>query len=739
VDETVDMALNSTDAEADPLLDPALYINRELSWIEFNRRVLEEAQDPTVPLLERLRFISIFASNFDEFFMVRVANLKEKIAQGITTTSGGDQMLPREQMDRISHLAHDLYLRAVACLQEEILPPLGDAGIRILTAAELSEQDSQYLDELFAREIFLVLTPLAVDPSHPFPHLAPKSLNLAIRLRRPHEKQVRLAFVQVPSVLARYVVLRKHESGCRLFPLEEAIRRNLRAIFPGMKILDASVFRVTRDSDLDLDDYEEIKDLAETIERQVRERRLGAATRLEVEFGAPPELIEELRDALDLEPEDVYELPGPIDMTGLSQICSLPGYRDLRYPEFVPRVDPAIQGASKLWTSIRQGDILLHHPYDSFKPVLDFVSGAADDPDVLAIKQTLYRTSQDSPIIRALQRAAENGKQVTAIVELQARLDEERNIAWARALERSGVHVVFGFVGVKTHCKVALVVRRDEDGIRRYVHLSTGNYNPETARIYTDVGLLTCDRDFADDVSVLFNYLTGFSELPDWKKIKVAPTGLRNFLIEKIRAEADLGARGRIVAKVNAVLEPSIVRELYAASRAGVRIELVCRGICALRPKLKGYSETVRVASIVDRFLEHSRIFYFGGGGEPEVYVGSADWMDRNLRRRIEVVFPIEDERLRARLFLVLAVSLRDDVKARDLHPDGTWRRPPRASKGAPMRSQSYFLEHGDQPNLPPRRKRPLLLEDVEAWLEQSELEGACDPGPAPRLEAAAG
>lgn len=734
----MDKAPKSIDVEADPLLDPALYINRELSWIEFNRRVLEEAQDATVPLLERLRFVSIFASNFDEFFMVRVANLKEKIAQGITTTSGGDQMLPREQMDRISHLAHDLYLRAVACLQEEILPPLADAGIRIVSAAELSDQESQYLDELFAREIFLVLTPLAVDPSHPFPHLAHKSLNLAIRLRRPHEKQIRLAFVQVPSVLARYVVLRKHEAGCRVFPLEEAIRRNLRTIFPGMKILDASVFRVTRDSDLDLDDYEEIKDLAETIERQVRERRLGAATRLEVELGAPPELIEELRDALDLEPEDVYELPGPIDMTGLSQICGFPGYRELRYPEFVPRVDQAIAGASKLWTSIRQGDILLHHPYDSFKPVLDFVSSAADDPDVLAIKQTLYRTSQDSPIIRALQRAADNGKQVTAIVELQARLDEERNIAWARALERSGVHVVFGFVGVKTHCKVALVVRRDEDGIRRYVHLSTGNYNPETARIYTDLGLLTCDRDFADDVSVLFNYLTGFSELPDWKKIKVAPTGLRNFLIEKIRAEAEFGARGRIVAKVNAVLEPSIVRELYAASRAGARIELICRGICAMRPKLKGYSETVRVVSIVDRFLEHSRIFYFGGGGRPDVYVGSADWMDRNLRRRIEVVFPIEDERLRARLFQVLAVSLRDDVKARDLHPDGAWRRLPRARKGAPMRSQSFFLEKGDRPDLPPRRKRPLVLEDVEAWLEQGEL-GGSEPGPAPRLESAAG
>ena len=707
----------------DPLDAPNLYINRESSWIEFNRRVLEEAQDPSVPLLERLKFISIFGSNFDEFFMVRVANLKEKIAQGISSTSGGDKMVPREQLDRISRASHDLYLRAVACLKEEILPALADAGIRILHEGDLTEGESQYVDELFQREIFLVLTPLAVDPSHPFPHLLARSLNIAIRLRRPNDKQVRLAFVQVPAVLARFVVLPRDGKGNRLFPLEEIIRRHLRDLFPGMKILDSAVFRITRDSDLDLDDYEEIKDLAETIERQVLQRRHGVATRLEVEIGTSPELVEELREALDLESGDIYELPGPIDLTSFSQICSLPGYLNLRNAEFVPRVEPRVQNAHNIWNAIRQGDVLLHHPYESFKPVVDFISQAADDPDVLAIKQTLYRTSSDSPIIRSLQRAAERGKQVTALVELQARLDEERNIAWARALERSGVHVVFGFVGLKTHCKVALVVRREEDGIRRYVHLSTGNYNPDTARLYTDLGLLTCDRDFADDVSVLFNYLTGFSELPSWKKLKVAPTGLRMFLLDRIQAEGSLGSKGRIVAKLNAVLEPSIIHALYEASQAGCKIDLICRGISALRPGLKGVSETIRVVSIVDRFLEHSRIFYFGNSGQPEIYIGSADWMDRNLRRRIEVVFPIIDDKLRARMMHILAVSLHDNVKARYLLPEGVWRRVQR-TKGEPaLRSQSYFLQYGDQPPALGKKKKAGTLEDFEANLLEAGAE----------------
>jgi polyphosphate kinase len=718
----VDKVTSRNPAEPEVVSDPRLFINRELSWIEFNRRVLEEAEDNTVPLLERLKFISIFGSNLDEFFMVRVANLKEKIAQDILTTSSADRMLPREQLDRISQSVHDLFLRAVACLEEEILPPLADHGIRILRPEDLSEGDLQHLDDFFHRRIFMVLTPLAVDPSHPFPHLLQRSINLAIRLRRPNEKQIRLAFVQVPAVLARMAILPSDGTGHRLFPLEQIIRRHLRDLFPGMKILDSTVFRITRDSDLDLDDYEEIKDLAETIERQVRERRHGAATRLEIEIGTAPELIDELRDAVDLEMSDVYEVPGMIDLTGLSQILSLPGYNTLRYPDFVPHVEPMLQNARNIWAAIRQQDILLHHPYESFKPVVDFVAQAADDPDVLAIKQTLYRTSADSPIIRSLQRAAENGKQVTALVELQARLDEEKNIAWARMLERSGVHVVFGFVGVKTHCKVSLVVRREEETLRRYVHLATGNYNPDTARVYTDLGLLTCDPQIADDVSVLFNYLTGFSDLPQWKRLKVAPSGLRLFLLDRIRDEGLLGEQGRIVAKVNAVLEPSVIQALYEASQAGCKIDLICRGICALRPGVRGISESIRVISIVDRFLEHSRLYYFGNKGQPEIFAGSADWMDRNLRRRIEVVFPIEDDRLRARCMQILAVSLADNVKCRILLPDGSWRRITRKPNETPMRSQKHFLQFGDMPVLAGRRKRPMVLEDFESLLIESEL-----------------
>lgn len=698
---------------SDDLNDPALYINRELSWLAFNRRVLAEAQDPTNPLLERLKFIAIFSANLDEFFMVRVANLKQKVATGITTGSGGDRLLPRQQLDQISKVAHELVADAYRCLRKEILPPLAEHGIQILRRRELTEQEQSYIDELFIREIFPVLTPLGIDPSHPFPHLLNNSLNLAIRLRKPKQVPVHLALVQVPSVLRRFVLLPERE-GHQFLALEIVIRRYLQKLFPGMDVLDCHVFRITRDSDFDLDDYEEIKDLIEVIEQQIRERRRGAATRLEIEEGAPIELIDYLRDALDLEEQDVYEVPSPLDLRGLFEICELRGYEALRDVDFVPRALPAIKRATNLWNAIREGDILLHHPYDSFKPVVDFIQGAADDPQVLAIKQTLYRTSSDSPIIRALQQAADHGKQVTALVELQARLDEERNIAWARELEKAGVHVVYGFVGLKTHCKVALVVRRDEDRIRRYVHLSTGNYNPQTARVYTDLGLFTCDDEFADDASALFNYLTGFSDLPTWKKLILAPSGLKNWLIENIDAEASLGKRGRVVAKVNAILEPEIIRALFRASRAGVSIDLICRGICGLRPGLAGVSENIRVISIVDRFLEHSRIFYFGNEGKPKVYVGSADWMDRNLIRRIEVLFPIEAPELRGRVIQILSVSLADNVKARSLAADGTWHRVASRSDAIRIRSQQYFLdfsvaEETKSPLIPPIDEIPLF------------------------------
>lgn len=710
--------------------DPALYFNRELSWLEFNRRVLDEARDPTVPLLERLKFVAIFGSNYDEFFMVRVAALKEKIASGITSASGGDQMLPRDTFDQVSKLAHELMAEAIACLHEQILLPLAAEGIQIVKKKELTTEENAYVDNLFSRQIFPVLTPLAVDPSHPFPHLLNNSLNLAIRLRRPKQAEQLIAVVQVPSVLPRFLVL-PERLGHQVLPLENVIRKFLPQLFPGMEIIDSYVFRVTRDSDFDLDDYEEVKDLIETIERKIRIRRRGAATRLETETAAPPELIEYLQNALDLTPADVYLSDGLLDLRGLFEIYDLPGYERLRFPDFVPRANPVVARSKSLWSAIRESDILLHHPYDSFKPVVDFINSAAEDPNVLAIKQTLYRTSSDSPIVWALQRAADRGKQVTALVELQARLDEERNIAWARMLEKAGVHVVYGFVGVKTHCKAALVVRRDEDRIRRYVHLSTGNYNPQTARIYTDLGLLTCDEDFAEDISLLFNYLTGYSQLPTFKRLVVAPSRLMDFVLESIAKEAELGERGRIVAKLNAVLEPRVIKALYTASQAGVRIDLICRGICALRPGIAGISENIRVTSIVDRFLEHSRIYYFGNKGKPNLYIGSADWMDRNLLRRIEVLFPIVNPRLRAEVLRILSVSLADNVKARMLMPNGSWQRVKPAASDAPLRSQQYFLDLGQAEDgklqlSPPIDSLPRFDPnvDVAEWRVRSETNG---------------
>jgi polyphosphate kinase len=540
-----------------------------------------------------------------------------------------------------------------------------------------------------------VLTPLAIDPGHPFPHLLNKSLNLAVVLHRPNHDRRYFAVVQVPAVLPRFVQL-PTDNGHAFTPLETVIRLHLLELFPGMELDHATVFRVTRDSEYEIDD-DEVEDLLKTIEEEVRKRRRGAAVRLEIESGAPPEFEQFLMNALHLNTKDVYAFPGMLDPTGLFQIHGLPGYHHLRDPQFVPQPVQAFVPASNPWAAIFSQDILIHHPYESFGHVVDFIEAAASDERVLAIKQTLYRTSSDSPIVRALQRAADNGKQVTAVIELKARLDEERNILWARELEKVGVHVVYGFIGLKTHCKVSLVVRREDDGIRRYVHLSSGNYNPQTARIYTDLGFFTCNGDFCEDASALFNYLTGYCELPQWRKLIVAPSRLQAFMLEKIDQEAAnqrSGKGGRIVAKINGLLEPAIVQALYRASQAGVSIDIICRGICALRPGIPGISENVRVTSIVDRFLEHSRIYYFANGGDSQVYIGSADWMDRNLSRRVEVVFPIEQPELKGRLINeILAISLADNVKSRQLLPDGSYRRI-RPEQGQPsIRSQQRFLD----------------------------------------------
>jgi polyphosphate kinase len=683
---------------ADPsdLTHPSLYFNRELSWLQFNRRVLEEAQDPTVPLLERLKFLAIFSSNLDEFYMVRVGGLHEKVRAGIASSSGGDHMLPADQLHRIAETAREMVRAQATCLTNDVLPALRKKGIIIRDGKELSAADLKHLREHFRAETFLVCTPLATDPAHPFPHLLNKSLNLAVTMKRPGDDEGLFAVVQVPGVLQRLVPLPADGKGQAFVPLETAIRLHLPDLFPGLTIEQAVVFRVTRDSEFELD--EDVEDLMRAIEENVKQRRRGEAVRLEIEADAPPEVEQFLLHALHLNAHDVFRVPGLLDLTGLFQVYGLAGYADLRDPPFVPvPVKEFVQSAS-LWSAIRSRDILVHHPYESFKHVTDFIDAAASDDRVLAIKQTLYRTSSDSAIVRALQRAADNGKQVTAVIELKARLDEERNIKWAKELEKTGVHVVFGFVGLKTHCKAALVVRRDEDNtIRRYVHLATGNYNPQTARLYTDIGLFTCNPEFADDVTLLFNHLTGNSVAPQFRKLIVAPARLQPFMLERIEREAvnqRSGKKARIAAKINGLLEPAVVQALYRASQTGVKIDILCRGICSLRPGVPGVSETIRVTSVVDRFLEHSRIFYFENDGSPEVYVGSADWMDRNLSRRVEVVFPVEQPELKSRLIdEILAISLQDNVKARKLEADGTYTRVAPAEGQPAVRSQVRFLE----------------------------------------------
>ncbi|MBA4191142.1 MAG: polyphosphate kinase 1 [Planctomycetaceae bacterium] len=718
---------------AQNLDDPTLYLNRDLSWLEFNRRVLEEAQDPTVPMLERLKFLAIFSSNLDEFFMVRVGGIQQKVQAGIPTGNGADQMSPALQLDKVRQTVRELVATEYRCLTTEVLPALLERGIVIRTAAELSEDERKHTRELFRREIFPILTPLATDPAHPFPHLLNKSLNVAVSLRRPGDADTLYAVVQVPGVMQRFVPLPAAVSGAKansaevagdptsvqlsyaFVPLEDVIRMHLSDLFPGMELGRAAAFRLTRDSEYELDD--EVDDLLEEIEAHVRARRRGHPVRLEIEAGAPQDIEQFLAEGLHLNPADVYQIPGPLDLSGLFQICGVPGFPELRDPPFVPFPVQAFAQSPAPWPTIRARDILMYHPYESFSPVVDFIEAAANDDRVLAIKQTLYRTSSDSPIVRALQRAADRGKQVTAVIELKARMDEERNIIWAKELEKAGVHVVFGFVGLKTHCKVALVVRRDEDNIiRRYVHLATGNYNPQTARIYTDIGLFTGNSEFADDVSALFNYLTGYAELPQWRKLLVAPSRLQTVMIEKIEREATnqrAGKPARLLVKVNGILEPAVVKALYRASEAGVKIDICCRGICSLRPGVPGVSDTIRVTSVVDRFLEHTRIFYFENAGNPEVYVGSADWMDRNLSRRVEVVFPIEQPDLRQRVIDILKVSLSDNVKARELLSDGTYRRVKPAEGVPPLRSQQRFMEQaaevGNRAATPPVAEVPAV------------------------------
>jgi polyphosphate kinase len=693
--------------------DPAnarLFINRELSWLEFNSRVLDEARDPSVPLLERLKFLAIVASNLDEFFMIRVAGLKQQQLSGNIAEPPADGLTPTEQLSGISARAHAMVAEQYRVWREEVGPGLERAGVRVARASQLSPEQRAHLSGYFSREVWPVLTPLAVDPGHPFPMLGNRSLNLAILLHREKEKVARrqtvLAVVQVPSVLKRVSEVPPAvpaPDGAPAIPaarfsymlLEDLIAMHAGDLFPGFRVIGCSAFRVTRNSDLSIDE-DEADDLLKTIQKELRRRERGSAVRLELAHDAPAEIVGFLRSVLRLEEDDVYRVDGPLHLADLAPIAQAAGgdLRELRDEPFSPQIVPPLQEYEDIFRVIAQRDILLQHPYESFEDVVEFISEAASDPNVLAIKQTLYRTSADSPIVRALIRAAENGKQVTAVVELKARFDEAPNIQWARALEDAGVHVVYGLIGLKTHCKVSLVVRREADKIKRYVHLSTGNYNPATARIYGDLSYFSARDAYADDAGALFNLLTGYSSPPSWKRFHVAPIGLQERIISLIDRETALGPKGRIVAKMNALVDATVIKALYRASQAGVQIDLIVRGICCLRPGVPGTSDNIRVISVVDRFLEHARIFYFDNGGKREVYLSSADWMPRNFQRRVEVMFPVDDEDLRDRVVdEILAIALRDNVKARRLLPDGNYVRVRPEGDAAPLRSQYRFME----------------------------------------------
>ena len=671
--------------------EPELFLNRELSWLEFNGRVLEEAMDATTPLLERLKFAIIVSSNLDEFFMVRVAALKHAIEEGDANPDAAG-LRPRQQLLMVSERAHEMVERLGKTLTEEILPPLTERGIRFVAHKELEDAQRAFLGRYFTAEVLPALTPLAIDVSRPFPQLANLSLNLAILLGPPEgEEQPRLAVVQVPAGLRR-LVRPLGGDGNTYVLLEEIIRAEMATLFPGQNILEVSAFRVARDAEMELDE-EGGRDYLEAIEDELRKRRLSRVVRLEVEQGMGDTLLGILVQRLEIEVPDVYYVRGPLDVRALWPLVELPALEQLREPPFKPLVPLEPRELTNIFGRVAEGEVLLHHPYESFDPVIAFVSQAAADPDVLAIKQTLYRTSGDSPVVQALSRAAEAGKQVTVIVELMARFDEQSNIKWARSLEQSGAHVIYGIRGYKVHAKICLVVRRGPQGIERYVHMGTGNYNEKTARIYTDFGLMTADRAIGEDASAFFNALTGFSDPPRMKKLAMAPTTLRERFVRLVQREqrrAEEGQAAEIRIKINSLVDEEMIRALYDASKAGVKIRLNVRGICCLRPGVKGVSETIDVVSVVDRFLEHSRVFHFRNGGEDEVYLASADWMPRNLDRRIELLFPVAPEN-RKKVLDVLDAMFQDNVKGRRLQPDGTYRRRKSSRGEDPFRAQLHL------------------------------------------------
>ena len=670
------------------------YYNRELSWMDFNARVLEEATKKENPLMERLRFLAITGSNLDEFFMVRVAGVKAQVNSGYKPKENRLDLSPEDLLRELEEKAHHFMDRQYSCLHRSILPALERCGIRFLPVEEMNGEQAEYVAGYFKHVLFPVLTPLAVDGSRPFPLLANKSLNIAVCLEnKEKDKEKDFAIVQVPAILPRFLEL-PCKDGRAFALLEDIIIANLDVLFELHSIDAACPFRVTRDSDLEID--EEAEDFMSEVKKSIKRRKRGRPVRLEILQKCSKALRGFLVDMLKIKKNEIYSLPGPLDLTFLSKFAGIKGCEDMCFKPITPAPPADFWGYDDIFQAIREKDRLVHHPYESFDCVVKFIEQAAEDENVLAIKQTLYRVSGNSPIIAALIRAAENGKQVTVLVELKARFDEENNINWAQKLEKAGCHVIYGLHGLKTHCKIALVVRHEEEGIRRYLHLGTGNYNDSTAKIYTDVGLFTCNSQYGADASSLFNVITGFSRPPEYMHFAVAPHGLRSFFLRRIQIETENAKKGLpcgITAKVNSLVDLEIIAQLYAASQAGVPIRLIVRGICCLIPGLEEYSENIEVISIVGQLLEHSRIFRFENAGDPKIYMGSADWMPRNLDRRIELVFPIEDPDLKERAFGILDTLLSDNTNARVMQPDTSYVHVSRRGKTAFSSQLSFHRE----------------------------------------------
>lgn len=691
---------------------PEYFLNRELSWLKFNLRVLQEADDKQKPLLERLRFISITSSNLDEFFMIRVAGLKQQLEGGINKIDAAGLSV-REQLQAISESTQSLVKQQYRYLKQ-LFAELEESDIVIGSLDELTEREKEWARNYFLHTIYPVITPLAVDASHPFPFLANRSLNLAILLVPPKGDN-KMAVVQVPTVLPRLIEVGSSGKKKKFIFLEDIIRTHCHHLFVGHHVKDVVPFRITRNADLFIDE-EDAEDLLAEVEKSLRQRKHGEAVRLEIGKTNAKQLRESVIDAIKISERDVYEIVGPIDTTCFMKFADLKGYDHLRYSPVIPQTPADLLQTEDLFAAIRERDVFVHHPYESFQPVIDFVLRAATDPQVLAIKQTLYRVSGNSPVVRALAQAAENGKQVTVLVELKARFDEENNILWARRLEEAGCHVIYGLVGLKTHCKICLVVRRENTGIKRYVHLGTGNYNDATARIYTDMGLFTANDQFGADASAFFNMLSGYSDPPVWNKIVVAPLGLRLRIIELIEREiqwAKAGEPARIIAKMNALVDRQIVQKLYEASSHGVKIDLIIRGICVLLPGIPGVSENITVRSIVGRFLEHSRIFHFANGGDEKVFLSSADWMPRNLDARVELFFPVDDEQHVKRIKSILDIMLSDTLKAHCMRNDGTYRKVAKRVRDTALNSQNELFRLakivGQKPEMPlEQRLKPM-------------------------------